>query len=150
MVSQRMDRPESLVTIKQIKGLDYLRRDLRKLGKEYRSAFDKELKGAVAPIVRDAKLRYRKVYPRRRGGKGSQRGLRGSASGGNPRVILGGNRYRWVLGQEWGSNKYPQFPPPATGGTFFWPSVVEGAGDATDNILKAVDRANARAFPGVR
>lgn len=136
------------------------RRGLRKLGREYRRAIDKELKAAVAPIVADAKKRYRVLHParRRRGrrSRGSQRAIRGGLRRGSPAVFLtGGERYPHMAGQEWGSNRWPQFPdrrPSETGrgseGNFWWPAIEDGRDDARKRIIRAVDQANGRIFRG--
>ena len=135
-----------------VKGIPELRRDLRKINRESRKALDKELRKAAKPIADDAKLRYRKLHPRRSGrgrrSKGSQRGIRPTLARGKPAVVLGNARTPYLLGQEWGSSgRYPQFPPRASGGHFFWPAVVKGAGRAYKDIVAAVDQATKRAFP---
>ena len=134
------------------------RNALRQLGREYRSAFDKELKAAVAPIVADAKRRYRVLHPRRkrkgRRARGSQRAIRAGSVRSQPAVFLNGDKYPWMPGQEWGSNRYPFFParrPAASGrgseGYFWWPAIEDGRDAAQKKIISAVDAANAKAFP---
>lgn len=136
-----------------------LRRDLRKLGKEHRQAIDRELKAAAKPIADDAKKRYRVIYPPRRGrgrrSKGSQRGIRSGQLRGQPAVFLGGSRYPYLAGQEWGSNNYPQFPPRrpsksgrGSAGNFWWPAIEDGGDAARKKIIRAIDRANLKVFPG--
>jgi len=132
--------------ITEVRGLNALRSDLRKLGTEYRSALDKNLKAAATPIATDAKRRYRQEHPRRRGGRGSQRGIRAAAGGGRVRVVLGGAKYPYLLGQEWGSSRFPQFPKPTREGHFFWPAIRAGAQRVTGDVQKALDSANAKHF----
>lgn len=134
--------------ITEVRGLRKLRSDLKEMGSEYRSALDKNLKKAAQPIVQDAKKRYRQEHPRRRGGRGSQRGIRAAAGGGRVRVVLGGGRYPYLLGQEWGSGKYPQFPARSKEGHFFWPAIRAGADRVTGDVQKALDSANAKHFEG--
>ena len=130
-----------------------MRKELRKLGREYRKEFDAAMRKVGRPIANQAKLNYRKLHPRRRGGKGSQRGIRSTFSGGAATVLLGSDKYHYLLGQEWGSNRYPQFPPSLpTGwggsqGNFFWPAIEEGRDQLYEDLLAAVDKANRRAFP---
>lgn len=135
------------------------RRELRKLSKEYRKAMDKNLKAAVKPIADDAKRRYRAIYAAKRGrgrrSKGSQRGIRSGQLRGSPAVFLGGQRYPYLQGQEWGSDFYPQFParrPSKSGrgsdGNFWWPAIEDGRDTARKKIIKEVDRANGRVFRG--
>ena len=65
----------------RVVGLNRLRRGLRAMSPELRRGLDRELKAVASPIAADAKRRYRKLHPRRRGGKGSQRGIRATAGG---------------------------------------------------------------------
>ena len=132
----------------EIRGLQSLRRGLRAMSPELRRGLDKELKAAAAPIVAEAKRRYRAEHPRRRGGRGSQRGIRASAGGGKVRVILGAERYPYLLGQEWGSNRYPQFPRVAKKGYFFWRAVRDGTEDLVDKVEDIVDRSTRTHFEG--
>ena len=144
-----MPTQQSLVTI-EVKGLRELRKDLARLDKKYRKGLDKSLKAAAKPIADAAKKRYRVLHPRRRGGKGSQRAIRAVAGGGRVRVLLGSDRFPYLLGQEWGAlpGNYPQFPPstqsrpPDKRGYFFWPSVVEGIDQVHEDVQAALDKAN--------
>ena len=132
----------------EIRGLQSLRRGLRAMAPELRRGLDKELKAAAAPIVAEAKRRYRVEHPRRRGGRGSQRGIRASAGGGKVRVILGSTRYPYLTGQEHGSGRYPQFPRPTKKGYFFWPAVRDGTKDLVDKVEDIVDRSTRTHFEG--
>ena len=131
----------------EVRGLAQFRRDLRKLGREYRAGLDRELKRAATPIAKQAKRTYRRIHPRRRGGRGSQRGIRAAAGGGRVRVILGGSKYPYLLGQEWGGRQ-PQFPPATREGYFFWPAIRDGADELTERTQAAIDKANALNFEG--
>ena len=130
----------------EVPGMDQFRKDMRKLGKEYRRDLDKVLRKAGAPIAVDAKDRYRALHPRRRGGSASQRGIRAGLSRGHPKLILNAATYPYLLGQEFGGSQ-PQFPPHDSSGLFFWPSITAGADDAFEAILRAIDKANHREFP---
>ena len=138
--------PPANLTIRTT-GLVEMRKAMRNLGREYRRAFDRELRRIGRPIADDAKRRYRARYPRRRGGRGSQRGIRSSARRGSSTVSLGSARYPYLLGQEWGSNRYPQFPERRTDGHFFWPAIEQGGDEVYDRLLTLVDQANRLAFP---
>lgn len=136
-----------------IEGLPELRRALRRLSRDAQKSLDKELKAAARPIAADAKKRYRKFHPRRRGGKGSQRGIRAGFRGGKPTLTIGSARYPYLQGQEWGAKRYPQFPPwipaPYIGsvGRFFWPAIIDGSDEAEQKILAAIDRSISQNFP---
>ena len=151
-----VDLPKSGQPLIQFKGLAQMRKDLRKLDKQYQKDLDKELRNAARPIIADAKKRYRTIHPRSRKGHGSQRGLRAGARRGQPTVNIGTAKIPYLQGQEWGSKQYPQFPlwrksPSGKGavGRFFWPAVQDGMQEASRHVAAAVDRANKRAFPGV-
>lgn len=150
-----------------ITGIDEMRKDMGRLGKEYRRSLDKELRGVAQPITRDAKARYKRRHGRatsralgrrrRRGrSKGSVRGVRATIRRGRPAIVLNGDRYPWLPGQEWGSNRYPQFPrktqhlAPHKRGYFYWPAIMKGSLAATRAVYKAIDRANATIFANRR
>ena len=127
-------------------GLQKLRRGLRAMSPELRKGLDQELKKAATPIANEAKRNYRRQHPRRRGGRGSQRGIRAQAGGGKVRVVLGSSRYPYLVGQEWGSHQYPQFPPVKRDGHFFWPAIQAGADDLADEVERIVDQSTRRHF----
>lgn len=135
-----------------IEGLREFRRDLKAMGKAYEKGLNDELKNVAAPIAREAKRRYRMLHAVSRRKRGSQRGIRASASGGRAKVVIGSVRYPYLLGQEWGSRKWPQFPPatqskpPDQRGYFFWPSVVAGRKKLMEDVEKLVDKANEKYF----
>ena len=129
----------------EVRGLAQFRRDLRSLDRKYRAGLDRELKRAAQPIARAARAAYRRIHPRRAGGKGSQRGIRAAGGAAGVRVVLGGSRYPYLLGQEWGGRQ-PQFPAPARGGYFFWPAIRDGADDVAESVQVVIDRANALDF----
>ena len=131
------------VTI-EVEGLDQFRRDLRAMGREYRNAWDSEVRKIGRPIAADAKRRYRKEHPRRRGGRGSQRGIRSTARQGAAVLSIGSARYPYLLGQEFGSGHYPQFPSYDKEGRFFFPAIIEGAAEVPERFQSAMDNINAR------
>ena len=142
-------------TLFVVEGIEEMRKALRKLGRDWRKAFDKELRAVGRPIANDAKKRYRELHPRGRPSKGSQRGIRATYRRGAATIQLGSDRYHYLLGQEWGSNRYPQFPPwiaaglGSSEGRFFWPAIVDGREDMEERLQSAIDRANNLAFPGL-
>ena len=88
----------------RVVGLNRLRRGLRAMSPELRRGLDRELKAVASPIAADAKRRYRKLHPRRRGGKGSQRGIRAQRRRRQGPRNYWFARYPYLLGQEWGSH----------------------------------------------
>ena len=132
----------------RVVGLNRLRQGLRAMSPELRRGLDRELKRAANPIVADAKREYRRLHPRRRGGRGSQRGIRAQTGGGKVRVLLGSSRYPYLQGQEFGSSRYPQFPRPNRDGYFFWPAIRKGSDELIAEVGRVVDRSAATHFEG--
>ena len=118
---------------------------------------NKILRAAGEPIVEQARRNYysgvagtmRPQGYQRRTGR-SLRGIRGETSFGSVTVALGGSRWPWLLGQEWGSKKpgYRQrfgpprgrwHAPPGRAGTFFWPAYRDGRDDAQAEALRLLE-----------
>ena len=131
----------------ETKGLAELRRALRRMDRQYRTDLDREMRRVGKDIADDAKGRYRAIHPRRRGGRGSQRGIRSTTKRGGSAVALGSNRYPYLAGQEWGSGRYAQFPERNKEGYFFWPSVVAGADGVLEKVTELIERTNRKHFP---
>ena len=127
------------------------------MDKGLRSGLSKEMKAIAKPIEADARKRYRKLHPRARPTKGSQRGIRASTKRGGAALVLGSNdpkKYAYLQGQEWGSKNYPQFPPwiPAPGGQgaegrFYWPAIEDGLEEVEEKVGELIDRVTKEAFP---
>ena len=120
---------------------------MKKLGKEQQKILREELKASVGPIVGGAERRYRRIYPAQSGSRRSRRGIRGGSSARGVAVLLGSKRYPYLIGQEWGSGRFKQFPVWDRGGRFYWPAIQKGLDGATKKMQTAIDRANRRAFP---
>lgn len=133
----------------EVEGLNAFRRDLRKMGPEYRKELDRVLRDAATPIAAEAKREYRSRHPRSRRGRGSQRGIRATASGGKARIILSLSKYPWLIGQEFGSHgRWPQFPSPWNMvGRFLWPSIRRGTAKAMKQIDAGLDEISKKYFP---
>ena len=139
----------------RIEGLADFQRDMRSADVTLRREFNKILRTAGDPIIEEAQRLYYQGNPAsawphgwgRRTGR-SLRGIKTKTHFGGVALELGGGRYRYLLGQEWGSYAYPQFGPPrgASGdgrGTFFWPAYKAGLADVQRNVLSAMSRATA-------
>lgn len=137
----------------EVEGLKELIAGLRqspdRLDKEFRRRFRE-----LAAEVRDqARSNAQGAYP---GGKASHRGpqhwkdlinsITSGATAETPTVSIGKAAVPWAMGFEFGSNRYPQFPPP-TGGHFFYPAIRSSREDIQDRALKAIDEALNPAFP---
>ena len=137
------------VTVRQskdavsVEGLADLRRDVRAFDKKLGYKLDNQLKKAAAPIRDQARRNYYEFYTRRRG-RSPIGGITAVVTGGFVGLRLGGARYPYLLGQEWGSDRHPQFFRAAdatTDGVFFWRAVQDGMADLTGEMERAVDEA---------
>ena len=138
----------------RIEGFNAFRRELGKMDKGLRSGLSKEMKEIAKPIEADARKRYRKLHPRARPTKGSQRGIRASTKRGGAAINLGSPRYPYLQGQEWGSGQYPQFPPwipdssgRGSEGRFYWPAIEDGLEEVEEKVGELIDRVSKEAFP---
>jgi len=109
-----------------IGGLQQARRVLRGIDRRLAREFDKHLKKAAQPIVVDARRNYNRFYTRRTG-KTPRYGMRAVLYRGGSAIRIGGGRYGYAVGQEFGSSKhrYPQFRRATQHGgpVYFWPAM---------------------------
>ena len=93
----------------EIEGLDDFRRDLRRLSKDAPKAMTRAGKRAAQLVAPRVQAAYARRY-RQRSGRGA-RSIRAVATQRGAGVRIGGARAPYVVGQEFGSNKYRQFAP---------------------------------------
>lgn len=62
-------------------------------------------------------------------------------------VRIGGRRWPYALGSEFGSRRYPQFPPVLRGGYSLYPTIKASRDEMVEEYGEAVDRLMRRAFP---
>lgn len=145
-----------------VDGLAEFSRNFRKIAPEFTKAVKNELKAAGGDIAEDARRRYVRHYPgtgrraARRGQRRTKDTIRVLASIRDTRVAVGGARYPWVFGQEFGSERYAQFRPwtgkapggVGSNGRFLWPAARAGMDDFVENKVPGLlDRAARAAFP---
>jgi hypothetical protein len=130
-----------------IEGLDDFRKALRKVDSSYGKRIGQINKRAGEKVARDASSRYAQHYTPRSGR--AQRTIKASAAQRQAQVKIGAARAPYVVGQEFGSNRYPQFAP-GTGkqGRFLYPAVREETPKLVDEYLKELDDVAREAFPG--
>lgn len=95
------------------------------------------------------------LHPRVRTGgqhwKALVNSITSGATSNSPHVSIGSGNVPWALGFEFGSNRYPQFPPwkgnGPDAGYFFWPTVRDARDNVGDEMVKAIEEAMAEAFP---
>ena len=149
-----MARPTRRFTV-EIEGLADFQKDLGRADKVAKRRFNKVMRSAGDPIIDEARRLYYSgghgLHPvgwGRRTGR-SLRGIRTTTHFGGFALELGGSRFPYLLGQEWGSKEYPQFGPPRGGnftargnaGTFFWPAWEGGREQVEARVLAVLDEA---------
>ena len=138
----------------RVEGLQAFQRDLLTMGKEVNRAVDRDVRAAAKPIVRRGRKTYRQLHPpSSRSNKKSHLGLRTGVRGARVSVRLGSTGRPYLLGQEFGSSRFPQFPPyrrhpSGRGGVgrFFWPAILAEARSLRRKILTVIDQAVDRHF----
>lgn len=144
----------------KVEGLPEFRRALRKLGKELPKELKQIMKAAAERGVSRARRLYEGQYPlqhstRRSTGRTASKGIRVASSQTGAGIRFGGARYPYLLGQEFGSNKWPQFRPwtgPGPGGAgsmgrAIYPAARAEADAAAGQAVRGFDRLARRAFP---
>ena len=99
-----------------------LRRELRAVSKTAPKALQRTNKRVSEMLLPKVRSRYAARY---RAGRTQQRGIRAFGTQRAAGLRIGGARYPYLPGQEWGSKRYPQFPPPTDRGYFLWHTVEE-------------------------
>lgn len=132
------------VDVTGVDGLAQLRRDLKAIEAQLPKELQRLNKRAAETVVPKAQAAYAARYQQRSGaGAGSIRAL---ATQTKAQVAMGSARAPYMVGQEFGSNRWHQFPPYNNGqGEFFYPAVRAAARDLPDtyaNLLDELVRAN--------
>lgn len=125
--------------------------------------FETGVSRSVQPILRRFADRFgervRERYAGRHATSASVNagGIRGTASQRVAKLVLDGDRFPFLLGQEFGSDKYQQFPAwsgtlegqfgGGSRGYFFFPAIREELPEFTDDLADMVDDLSRRAFP---
>ena len=138
-----------VITANTIQGLAKFRKELKALGGDYVKALTREMQDIARPIEADSRRRYRSLHPVSRKNRRSERGIVATKRASGSAIRLGGKKYQYLQGQEWGTHgRFPQFPKPwGRTGRFFWPAIVEGAGNAAEKVFDEIDRLSRRVFP---
>lgn len=126
-------------------GLNEAVRGLRAIDRDLPKEIRKAAKAAAEPIAADARRRYAQHY-RNRTGK-TQRSIKALATQRDARISFGGARFPHAPGQEFGSDKYPQFRPwsgrvqsgPGSNGKAVYPAVRDGADGFRDRVVAGFD-----------
>lgn len=146
-----------------VAGLKELRNELKRMEPGLQREIQRENKAFASRVVPRVQAAYSTQYPKpttkrkrtaRRKGTVSQ--IRAVATQTSSGIRIGGARYPWMVGQEFGSNRLKQFAPwtgPGPGGRgsrgrYLYPTVRA----EMPNVLKryqmeVIDKVAARAFP---
>ena len=118
--------------------------DLRRVDKEFPRQVSKAMRGAAKTVERRARTEYARQYRQNTSGRRTRsvRGITAFASTRQAGIKFGGEKRPWLPGQEFGSNRWPQFRPytgPGPGGhgskgRFVWPSIRDEIDDVTDDL----------------
>lgn len=130
----------------RIEGLDDFRKGLGKVDKELGKRLGQINKRAGEKVAADATSRYSRHYTPRTGS--AQRTIKASAAQRAAKIKIGAAKVPYVVAQEFGSNRYPQFAP-STGneGRFLYPAVRAETPKLVDEYLKELDDLAGEAFP---
>jgi len=126
-------------------GLHEFVRDVRKVDKQ----FPRDIARAMRKAAKRAEVLSRRKYTTRyqSGASGrSTRSVKGIAAFAGSReagLKFGDDRRPWLIGQEFGSNRYQQFRPwtgkgpggKGSWGRFVWPAIRDVMDDASDDLL---------------
>jgi len=130
-----------MIRVAAIDGLAEFQRQLRRVAPAANREFQRRLRAKGAEIRDDARRRYytQTVWPITRRTGRSPKGIRSDVRFGAVRIKLGDARRPYLVAQEWGSHRLPQFGPPrgrwhTQTGTFFWPAKHEGVRRLYDEI----------------
>lgn len=148
-----------------IAGLRELRNELKRIEPGLQREMQRENKSFAARMVPQVQSAYNAIYPKptskkKRAGGGRRKGtvsqIRAVATQTSSGIRIGGARYRYMLGQEFGSNKYPQFAPwtgpgpsgRGSRGRFLYPTVRGELPSVVKRYqTEVIDKVVARAFP---
>jgi hypothetical protein len=137
----------------RVRGLNELVRDMRAVYPELPKIIRETNRAFANRIVPDVQRAYEARYPAVSGrGRASIRALAGAS---RATIAMGGARVPYIVGQEFGSDRYPQFSPwtgrapgspVGSRGRFLYPTIRALAPELADEYATEVDRALAQAF----
>lgn len=121
------------------------RRQLREVNNDLGKELQKANKRIATEVGKRARSKYERRYP---GGRGrGARSIRGLATQTRAQVALGGKKTPYVVGQNFGSKRFPQFPPKRDPDHFLYETVGSMNDEIEDMYTDAVDDLTRQAFP---
>lgn len=128
-----------VVQVTGVEGLRDLARDLKRVEPALAKKLQRANKAAAEHIASAARGRYVAKHPSR-SGKGAA-SIRGLASQSRAQVAFGSARAPYVVGQEFGSNRFRQFSP--------WSGKGPGGRGSEGNFVYPAIRAEAEKLPEI-
>jgi hypothetical protein len=125
-------------------GLKEFTRDLRRVDKEFPRQVARAMRKAAKHVEGDARSRYARRYRQGASGRSTRsvKGIAAFASSWEAGIKFGDDRRPWLIGQEFGSNRYQQFRPwtgagpggKGSHGRFIWPAIREEMDTVSDQL----------------
>lgn len=131
----------------EVHGLADFRRDLRAANKKAPKAFQQTNKKVANNVADKVRSKYSARYLKT--GRGAKT-IRALASATKAQVALGSVGAPYVVGQNFGSTRYRQFPPKATPDHFLYATIEEEMPGIHDDYLDILMDTLDEAFPGAR
>lgn len=132
----------------RVEGLNEFRRALKAAGGGLEKGLQKLNKAESEKVAAEARRDYAARFRVRTGRH--QRAIRARATQTKAFVILAeseGSGAGGLLGQEWGSWRFPQFPEPTTVGYYLWHNVRDARERLQIEYLRLVEDLTKEAFP---
>lgn len=137
-----------------IEGLAEFRRNLRSVSRDAPKAIQRINKRSAEVLTPRVVAAYRQRY-RQRTGRGA-RAIRAVATQSRAGIRIGGARAPYLIGQEFGSNRFKQFAPwsgpspsgRGSAGRFLFPTIRSSADELRGIWFREFDREFATPFPG--
>ena len=132
----------------RVKGLREFQREIRRISPELAKELRVVNKTVAQTVVDGAVGRAQAL-----GGVQAKAGgsLKARAQAQAAQVVLGGPKYPYAMGAEFGSIRYRQFPSwrgsSASAGYFLYPTIRENSAKIIESYGEAIDRIAAKAFP---
>lgn len=127
--------------------------ELRSLGGEFERGLRPVLLAFARRLRPEVQRRYDARYPRVTGaGRGS---IRAGAARDRASITIGSTRAPYMIGQEFGSNRYRQFAPwsgrgplgKGSAGKFLYPTLREKVPELHEELMDGIMEIAQRAFP---
>lgn len=128
-------------------GLRQFRNDLRQAGSHFPKEMQRANKRVAFDLIVPAAKQRAASRPHPRPGSKLIGTIRATATQTSAAVNMGGARTPWNFGQEWGSDRFAQFPSKNRSGYILYPTVKERREEIHEAYVDVLDDLSAQAFP---